>query len=66
MAAGYHSGINQAVGQYKVYLHQDSFILNQSFLYDLLFIFQNNKNLGLFGVIGTRELPFRGMWWLSD
>nr|WP_055736261.1 glycosyltransferase family protein [Alkalicoccobacillus plakortidis] len=66
MTAGYNSGMNQAVGQYKVYLHQDSFILNQSFLYDLLFIFQNNKNLGLLGVIGTRKLPFHGMWWLSD
>ncbi|UTR05125.1 glycosyltransferase family protein [Alkalihalobacillus sp. LMS6] len=65
MTAGYNEGMKKAKGTYKVYLHQDAFILNQSFLYDLLFLFHNNKKLGLFGVIGARQLPHHGMWWQS-
>ena len=57
MAAGYNAGMECTDAKYKVYLHQDVFIKNTDFLYDLLEVFQGEKEIGAFGVIGRRKLP---------
>ncbi|MBM7838542.1 hypothetical protein JOC54_001798 [Alkalihalobacillus xiaoxiensis] len=63
MTEGYNQGKKKSNGRFKVYLHQDAFIINPTFLFDLLYLFETNPRLGLFGVIGSIKLPSHGMWW---
>jgi hypothetical protein len=62
MTEGYNRALqNQA--KYKLYIHQDTFILKKDILYDLLTLFQENEKLGLLGMIGCTELSSSGIWW---
>lgn len=36
MAAGYNEGMRQSDAKYKVYLHQDVFVVYQNFIYEFL------------------------------
>lgn len=59
-------GYNMALkndAKYKIYLHQDTFIINKNFLQDILTIFQSNPSLGLLGLAGCKNLPRNGIWW---
>ena len=51
--------------KYKVYLHQNVFIINQNFIKDILDIFQQNKNIGLLGVAGGRSYRQTGNGWMQ-
>lgn len=62
---GYQAGMEASSAKYKIYLHQDVFILNRLFLQDILNIFLNNQNLGMLGVVGTKKLPKTGIMWDS-
>lgn len=55
MAQGYNGGCEAADAKYKVYLHQDTFITNRNFIYDILHIFEN-RQIGMIGVVGATEL----------
>lgn len=55
MAAGYNAGMESSDAKYKIYLHQDVFIHNVSFISDLLAVFDGNEQIGLMGMIGNRE-----------
>lgn len=57
IAQGYNAGMRASDALYKVYIHQDTFILNRHFLYDILTIFMKDKKIGMIGVLGARELP---------
>jgi hypothetical protein len=48
--------------KYKVYMHQDVFILNRNFLSDILAIFQANSKIGMIGVFGGVKLPRNGFF----
>lgn len=63
MASGYQAAMHQTDAKYKVYVHQDTFIINRSFIYDILHVFQQNDALGMIGVIGAEEVPQSGIWW---
>lgn len=56
MAEGYNRGMNASDAKYKIYLHQDVFIINTNFLCDILNIFKNNWKVGMIGVIGSQKL----------
>ena len=61
MAAGYNEGMQQSDAKYKVYLHQDTLVVNKVFVADLLKIFAD-ASIGALGVIGCRCLPRSGVW----
>jgi hypothetical protein len=62
MTAGYNQALlNDA--KYKIYLHQDVFIINKNFLWDILELFQTYPSLGLLGLAGCTRLPPSGIWW---
>lgn len=65
MTEGYQAGMEASNAKYKIYLHQDVFILNHLFLLDTLNIFLHNQNLGMLGVVGTKKLPETGIMWDS-
>ncbi len=62
MTSGYNEGMNKTNAKYKVYLHQDTFVVNKNLVADLLKIF-SDKTIGAVGVIGCRNLPKTGVWW---
>jgi hypothetical protein len=65
MAAGYNEAMRLTDAKYKVYLHQDTFIVHRGFFTDLIQLFEQNANIGLVGVIGAKYLPESGIWWES-
>ena len=65
MTQGYNEAMKASDAKYKVYLHQDVFIINKNFIYDIINIFNKNENIGLIGVAGARVLPTNGVWWES-
>ncbi|XMB25671.1 glycosyltransferase family protein [Paenibacillus sp. BR2-3] len=65
MTAGYNEAMRRSDAKYKVYLHQDVFIIHSHFIYDMLSLFRNNANIGMLGVIGARTIPANGIWWES-
>lgn len=64
MAGAYNEAMRQSDAKYKVYLHQDVFIINKNFIQDMLQVF-SNPQVGLLGVIGSAQIPANGIWWES-
>ena len=62
MCSGYAQAQAQSDAKYKVYLHQDTLIVNKDYVADLLKLFAD-PTIGLVGVIGCRCLPRTGVWW---
>jgi hypothetical protein len=46
MTAGYNAGLQSTDAKYKVYLHQDVFIINPNFITDMLAVFLKQKKTG--------------------
>jgi hypothetical protein len=66
MTEGYNRAMNSSNAKYKIYLHQDTMIINENFLNDILFIFEKDKNIGMIGMIGSKTIPVYAQWWLSE
>ena len=65
MTSGYNRAMLQSDAKYKVYLHQDAFLINRNFLFDMLAVFQDNPQYGIMGVVGTKLLPDNGCMWAN-
>lgn len=63
MTSAYNDAMHRTDAKYKVYMHQDVFITNPNFIIDILDIFQNNKKVGMIGVVGAKNVPRNGIWW---
>lgn len=57
MAAGYQAAMKSSNAKYKVYMHQDVFIYNNSFIEDIINIFHEDLKIGAIGMIGRQKLP---------
>lgn len=66
MTRAYNKAMKNTDAKYKVYLHQDTFIINKNFIYDILKIFNSNDRIGMIGVAGAKTIPAHGMWWYSN
>ncbi len=66
IASAYNKAMRETDSKYKVYLHQDTFIINKNFIYDILDIFKKNIDVGMIGVAGVKDIPVNGIWWDSD
>lgn len=65
ITAGYNAAMKSTESKYKIYLHQDTYIINKRFIYDILEIFNTDDKIGLIGVIGAKKMPTNGIWWDS-
>ena len=65
MTGGYNEAMLRTNARYKIYLHQDVFLLNPDLLFELLSLFQANPRIGLIGVVGFQIDPPNGIWWES-
>lgn len=66
MAAAYNEAMMQSKAKYKVYLHQDVFIINKNFITDIIRLFETNEEIGMIGLAGTKKLPQSGIWWYGE
>lgn len=55
MAGGYQEGMESSDAKYKVYLHQDTFIINRNFPADMLAVFAADSQIGMLGCVGSRK-----------
>lgn len=62
MTSGYNAGMEATDAKYKIYLHQDVFLINRHFLFDILSIFQDSS-VGMLGMVGAKQLPPDGIMW---
>ena len=65
MCAGYNEAMHSTDAKYKVYLHQDVFILYKDFLYEILKIFTTDEGVGLIGLVGTSHFSPNAIQWKS-
>ena len=66
MTAGYNEAMDCSEAKYKVYLHQDVFIVNPNFMRDCLNIFQSDAGIGMIGNVGVEKMPVSGIMWEAD
>ena len=65
MTEGYNAAMNASDADYKVYMHQDVFIVNENFIQDLADIFSADENIGIIGMAGSLKLPDSMVMWDS-
>lgn len=63
MTKGYNEAMNASDAKYKVYLHQDVFIVEKYFLKKVVNIFKKNAEIGMIGMVGSPKLPKDGVMW---
>lgn len=63
MCSGYNEGMNSSDATYKIYMHQDVFITDKWFLYELLDIFNAENTIGMVGLVGSVKLPEDAVVW---
>ena len=66
MTSGYNEGMNASDAKYKIYLHQDTFIVDRYFLYEILDIFKSDPTIGMIGAVGSPVLPDDGCMWNGE
>lgn len=66
MAAGYNEGMNAINAKYKIYMHQDVFILYKGFLQAVLEIFAADPTIGMIGMVGNPKMSITGVMWAAE
>jgi|GEM_PF-309796 len=62
MTQGYNKAMKESDAKYKVYLHQDVYIINKSFIRDVLDVFNSDNKVGMLGMAGAKTIPTNGVW----
>ena len=55
MASGYNGAMRSSDAKYKIYLHQDTFIVETFFLDYLLRLFRKSSRIGMVGIVGAER-----------
>lgn len=63
MAEGYEQGRNRSKADYKIYLHQDVFIVNRHFIEDIDRVFRADDRIGIIGVLGNDDIADQSFSW---
>lgn len=63
MTSGYNEAMLASDAKYKIYIHQDTFLIYQNVLLDLILLFQQNPDVGMIGVLGAKALPADAVMW---
>lgn len=65
MCSGYEEAMKSSDAKYKIYLHQDVYIVNRYFLHNILYIFNSDEKIGMIGIVGSPKMPYTGIMWQS-
>lgn len=63
MTSGYNEAIKSTNAKYKVYLHQDTFIIEKTFISKIIKIFRSDSGIGMIGIVGADKLSKDGVMW---
>lgn len=63
IASAYNAAMKESHADYKIYLHQDLFIVNRYFLFNILDIFNSNNQISMIGMVGTASQPQNAIMW---
>jgi len=63
MAAGCNQAMRQSDAKYKIYLHQDVFLIQKDILTQCIHFFVDHPACGMIGLAGCEKLPASGIWW---
>lgn len=63
MTRGYNEAMQATDAKYKIYMHQDVFVLNKFLLQDILDIFASDEKIGMIGMVGYERLSPSGVMW---
>jgi GT2 family glycosyltransferase len=66
MAEGYQRAMEASTARYKIYIHQDVYLIHRGLLPELVNLFRTHPRLGLVGVVGATRFPPRGIWWVNN
>lgn len=66
MLSGYKEACRQTDALYKVFLHQDVFILNRHFIQDMISIFSSDPDIGIIGMAGCKRIPESFIMWAGE
>lgn len=66
ITAGYNEGMNASDAKYKIYLHQDTFIVKKDFLERIIKIFLQDQAIGMIGMVGAPKLSKDGVMWHKE
>jgi hypothetical protein len=66
MTSGYNKAMGQSNAKYKVYLHQDVFLINKNYVEIIEKLFRADQSIGLIGAAGCKKLPVSGVWWKAS
>lgn len=66
MTEGYQKAMEASDAKYKIYIHQDVFIVGRNILLTLTDTFKKNRDIGMIGLLGAGELAReKPIWWES-
>lgn len=65
MTSGYQSAMGESDARYKIYIHQDTFLINPGILADLLRTFESDERIGLIGMVGYEKFSETQVMWKS-
>lgn len=65
MTEGYQEAMTASDAKYKIYMHQDTFVVNPHFLEHILEIFHSDPQIGMIGMFGYSSLSPTGCMWDS-
>lgn len=66
IASAYNEAMQASDARYKIYMHQDVFVLNRHLLSDLLAIFSSDPKIGMIGMVGYETVAADGIMWHED
>lgn len=65
MTAGYELARKSIPAEFKIYMHQDTFIFDEGYLKNLIEMLRN-ADYAMLGLAGTKKLPESAVWGESD
>lgn len=63
ITSGYNTALQASDAKFKIYMHQDVFILNHYFLQNILDIFLSDPQIGMIGMVGYENISPDGLMW---
>ena len=63
MTSAYNEVMASCDSKYKIYMHQDVYLLNRNLLTDILHIFRSESKIGLIGMVGYESISSDGIMW---
>ncbi|MCR5773099.1 MAG: glycosyltransferase family protein [Butyrivibrio sp.] len=61
LASGYNEAMASSKAKYKIYIREGVRIINPYFLFNILDIFENRKDVSMVGFLGSRYIPSNGI-----